>query len=223
MLNPVDLGRRRWKSLRKALETQEEMSLKLTEAGAHLAELQNELPAAKDADRAAYAEAIAAGKEEPPRSAERLAIRIEDAQRHLDACVTAVENANATVDKLRVENRKDWTKDTLAKIAEAHSQYEDSIRRVAECREALADEVALAGWIRDGIGVSPIRDALPDGFSFSRIQNALNADADEVATHLRDIEPQSTWSMIRRTEALIRSTGVSREEAAKQAGWGERE
>jgi hypothetical protein len=228
MLNPVDLGRQRWKSLRKALEKQEEMSLRLTEAGAHLAALQEQLPAAKDADRLAYAEAIEAGQDEPPRKADQLAVEIENAQRHVDACVVAVENAAAKIDRLRAENSKGWIKDTIAAIAEAHSEYEDSIRRVAECREALADEVALAGWIRDGLGISPIRDALSgrdtrtrDGrepLSFGRVLNELDEDAMNIATHLREIQPASAWSAMRRIEALV-GTGVTREQAAKQVGW----
>ena len=224
-MNPQDLARKRWKPVRKALEKCEELGLELSQVGERIAALQGELSQAQDADREAYAEAIAAGRDEPVRKAEQLAIRIEAEQRRFDACVTAVENANARLDKLRAENRSAWRKDALAGIAKTHSAYEESIRRLAECREALAAEVALHGWVADGIGVSPITDSLSgrtttarDGrapLSFSRVEGELNEDAMSIATHLREIDTQSMWSLMRRAEALV-GKGVTREQALKQ-------
>jgi hypothetical protein len=224
-LNPVDLARKRWKPVRKALEHCEELGLELSQVGERLAALRGELSQAKEADREAYAAAIAAGRDEPARQAEQLAIRIEAEQRRFDACVTAVENANAKLDKLRAENRSAWRKEALAKIAEAHSAYEQSIRLLAERREALADEVALHGWIADGIGVSPITDSLSgriapgrDGrqpLSFSRVEGELNDDAMSIATHLREIDAPSAWSLMKRAEALV-GKDTTREQALKQ-------
>jgi hypothetical protein len=228
-LNPVDIARKRWKPVRKALEQCEALGLELSQAGERLAALQSELSQAKDTDREAYAAAIAAGKDEPVRKAEQLATQIEAEQRRFDACVTAVENANAELDKLRAENRSAWRKDSLAKIAEAHIAYEASIHQVEQCREALADEVALYGWIGDGIGVSPIRDALSgrnapvngrEPLSFARVLSELNEDAVQIATHLREFETQSAWSLMKRAEALV-GKGTTREQALKQVGWGE--
>lgn len=39
--------------------------------------------------------------------------------------------------------------------------------------------------------------------------------------HLREIEPMSTWSMMRRAEALVGRDGVTREEALRQLGHGD--
>jgi hypothetical protein len=39
-----------------------------------------------------------------------------------------------------------------------------------------------------------------------------------IATYLRDIEPSSAWSLMKRAEALV-GGGATREEAAKQVGW----
>ncbi len=149
---PTDLARKRWRPVRKAFEKQEKLSLELTQAGERLSALQVELQQAAKEDREAYAEAIAAGRDEPPRKAEQLAVRIDAEQRRVDACVRAVENASDEVDKLRAENAMPWRRDVLGKITEAHGAYEASIREVERCREALADEVALHGWITDGIG-----------------------------------------------------------------------
>jgi hypothetical protein len=223
-VNPQDLARKRWKPVRKALEEQEKLGLELTQAAERLAALQDQLQQAGQADREAYAAAIAAGKAEPVRKAEQLAIRIEAEQRRVDACVTAVENANAKLDKLRAENRSAWSKDALALIAEKHLAYEESIRRLAECREALADAVALHGWIADGIGVSPIRDALSgrtttingrEPLSFSRVEAELSEDAMSIATHLREIDEPSAWALMKRAEALV-GKDTTREQALRQ-------
>lgn len=232
-VNPTDIARGRWRPLRKALEKQERLSLELTQAGERLAALQGELAQAQREDREAFAEALAAGKDEPVRKVEQLAVRIEAEQRRVDAYVTAVENANADVDKLRTENANAWRKDTLGKIAETHNAYEASIREVERCREALADEVALHGWISDGIGVSPIRDALSgrtvpvagrEPLSFTRVLRELTEDAGQIATYLRELPgPQSAWTMMKRAEALV-GQGATREEALNQADyWGGRE
>jgi hypothetical protein len=228
-VNPQDLARERWRPVRKALEEQEKLSLELTQAGERLAALQSELSQAKDADREAYAAAIAAGRAEPVRKAEQLAIRIEAEQRRVDACVTAVENANAKLDKLRAENRSAWRKDALAKIAAAHSAYEESIRLLEQRREQLAGEVALHGWIADGIGVSPIRDSLSgrtatvngrEPLSFARVLGELDEDASWIATHLGEVDAPSAWSLMKRAEALV-GKGTTREQALKQLGdWG---
>lgn len=235
-MNPNDLARSRWRPVRKALEEQEKLSLELTQAGERLAALQGELPAAEQADREAYAAAIAVGKDEldePPRKADQLATRIDAEQRRVNACVTAVENANAKLDKLRADNRSAWRKEQLGKIAEAHRAYEDSIRLVAERREALADEVALHGWLADGVGVSPIRDSLSgrtatvngrEPLSFARVLSELDQDATAIASYLGEIDEPSAWSMMRRAEALV-GKGATREEALKELdagrGWGE--
>jgi hypothetical protein len=232
-LNPEDIARKRWRPVRKALEEREKLEAELTQAGERFAALQSELQHAEQADREAYAAAIAAGKDEPVRKVEQLAIRIEAEQRRVDACVLAVEKAGAELNKLRAENRSAWRKEALAKIAEAHSAYEQSIRLLAERRETLADEVALHGWIADGIGVSPIRDSLSgrtttgrDGrqpLSFSRVEGELNEDAMSIATHLREIDASSAWSLMRRAKALV-GKDTTREQALKQVdphgGWG---
>lgn len=153
-MNPQDLARQRWKPVRKALEEQEDLGRKLNQAGDRLAALRDELQQAKQTDREAYAAAIAAGKAEPARKAEQLAVAIEDEQRLFDACATALESASAKLDKLRTENRSAWRKDALGIIAETHSAYEECIRLLPERREALADAVALHAWVGDGIGIA---------------------------------------------------------------------
>ncbi|MBA2360809.1 MAG: hypothetical protein H0V79_07770 [Actinobacteria bacterium] len=222
---PTDLARKRWRPVRKAFEKQEKLSLELTQAGERLSALQVELQQAAKEDREAYAEAIAAGRDEPPRKAEQLAVRIDAEQRRVDACVRAVENASDEVDKLRAENAMPWRRDVLGKITEAHGAYEASIREVERCREALADEVALHGWITDGIGVSPVRDALSgrtaegrEPLSFGRVLRELTEDAGQIATYLRDLPgPVSARSIMRGAEALV-GPDVTREEALNQAG-----
>ena len=228
-MNPVDIARQRWRPVRKAIEEREKLEAELTQAGERLAALQGELQQAAKDDREAFAAAIAAGKDEPPRKVEQLTVRIEAEQRRVDALVLAVENANAKLDTLRAENRSAWHKDTLAQIARAHAAYEEVIRLLGERREALADEVALAGWVSDGIGVSPIRDALSgrtgpvngrEPLSFGRVLSELDEDAMNIATHLREIERSSTWSLMKRAEALV-GKGLTREEALKQVERGE--
>jgi hypothetical protein len=91
--------------------------------------------------------------------------------------------------------------------------------------------VALHGWIGDGIGVSPILDALPgrpvpvnglEPLSFARVLRELTEDADQIATYLRDLpRPMTAWPMMKRAEALIGKDGITREQAAKQLGWRE--
>jgi hypothetical protein len=229
-LNPADIARKRWRPVRKALEEREKLEAELTQAGARLAALQGELQQAEQEDRESYAAAIAAGKGEPVRKAEQLAIRIEAEQRRVDACVLAVEKAGNELNKLRAENRSAWSKDSLAKIAEAHLAYEASIRQVEQRRDALADEVALHGWIADGIGVSPIHDALSgrdngrEPLSFARVLRELNEDALSIATHLREIDVSSPWALMKRAEALV-GKDTTREQALKlidpHREWGE--
>lgn len=224
-MNPQDLASQRWKPVRKALEEQQDLGHKLSQAADRLAALREELQQAGQTDRKAYAAAIAAGKPEPPRKAEQLAVAIEAEQRRVDACATALECVSAKLDRLRTENRSAWRKDALGLIAETHSAYEEWIRLLPERREALADAVALHAWVGDGIGISPIRDALSgrtgpvDGrepMSFKRVQDELNEDAMSIATYLRDIEERpSVWSMMRRVEALV-GKDTTREQALKQ-------
>lgn len=224
-MNPQDLARQRWKPVRKALEEQEELGLKLSQAADRLAALREELQQAGQTDREAYPAAIAAGKPEPPRKAEQLAVAIEAEQRRVDACAMALESISVKLDRLRTENRSAWRKDALGMIAEAHFAYEECIRLLPERREALADAVALHAWVGDGIGISPIRDALGgrtgpingrEPMSFKLVQDELGEDAMAIATYLREIDPpQSAWSYIRRAEALL-GKDTTREQALKQ-------
>jgi hypothetical protein len=170
--------------------------------------------------------AIAVGKPEPGRKAEHVAGKIEVEERRSEALQTAVQQAEGELQKLREQNRSGWYRDTLSAIGKAHRIYEEAIDAVAQAREGLADEVALADWIRGGVGVSPIVDTLAarngrEALSFSRVLQALNADAEQIAGHMPEPEPRVSWQRVRdHAEALV-GQGLSREEAVKQAGGSE--
>jgi hypothetical protein len=196
-----------------------------------LAELEAELPRAEEADREAFATAIAAGdKAEPGRKAEELTARIDAEERRAEACRAAVENAETELRKLRVDNRSAWRKATIGTIAKAHLAYEESIRGVEAAREALVDEVALAGWIADGIGASHVVDRLggqisnTNALSFSQVVRSLHEDAEQIASHVRDPEPRESFRRIRDRAEALQALGLSREEAVQHASpsseWG---
>jgi hypothetical protein len=212
----------------KAAAKRDRLGRELAETNERLAALRGELSQAEQVDRTAYAEAIAAGKPEPERKAEQIAAKIEAEERRSEALQTAVGTAESELQKLRQQNRSAWYKATLAAIAKAHRAYEEAIAGMAEAREGLADEVGLADWLMGGAGVSPIVDGLAsrnggEALSFSRILQALNADAEQVAGHLPEPEPRVSWQRVRdHAEALV-GQGLTREEAVKQASgtaWG---
>jgi hypothetical protein len=226
-VNPEDLARTRWRPVAKAVEERNGLGRELAETNEHLVQLRNELQQAEQADRAAFAVAIAAGKAEPERRAEQIAASIEAEERRSEALQTAVLTAESDLQKLREQNPA-WYRDTLAAIAKAHRAYQEAIRTLAVAREALADEVALADWIRGGVGVSPIVDTLAarnggEALSFARILGALGADAERVAGHLPEPEPRVSWQRVREHAEALVGQGLTREEAVKQAGgpeWG---
>ena len=230
---PEDLARQRWRPAAKAVEKRNRLGEELRVTLERLAALRAELPRAEEADPEAYAAAITTGdRAEPGRKAEQLTASIEAEERRAEACRTAVEQAESDLGKLRVENRRAWRKATFSTIAKAHLDYQESIRKVEAAREALADEVALEGWISDGIGVSVVVDRLggrisdTSALSFSQVVRSLNEDAEQIATHLRDPEPQVPFKRLRdRAEALQAGPlGLSRAEAVQHAShsseWG---
>jgi hypothetical protein len=158
-MNPEDLARQRWRPVAKAAEKRSRLGDELRVTNERLVGLRAELPRAEEADREAYATAIAAGdKAEPGRKAEQLATRIEAEERRAEALRLAIEKTESELRKLRNENRSACRKSTIATIAKAQLDYQESIRRVEAAREALADEVALDGWIMDGVGASHVLD-----------------------------------------------------------------
>jgi DNA repair exonuclease SbcCD ATPase subunit len=222
-MNPEDLARRRWRRIAKAVEKRNRLGAELAKTNERLVLLRNELPQAEQADRAAFAAALAAGKAEPDRMAEQVAANIAVEERRSEALQTAVQQAESELQKLCEQNRTGWYRDTLAAIGKAHRIYEEAIEAVAQAREGLADEVALADWIRGGVGVSPIVDTLAaqnggEALSFSRVLQALNADAEQVAGHLPEPEPRVSWQRVREHAEALVGQGLSREEAVKQAG-----
>ena len=198
------------------------------ETNERLVRLRNQLPLVEQADRAAFAAALAAGKAEPDRMADQVAANIAAEERRSEALQTAVKQAESDLQKISEQNRPGWYRDSLAAIGKAHRIYEEAIDAVAQAREGLADEVALADWIRGGVGVSPIVDTLAaagggEALSFSRVLQALNADAGQVAGHLPEPEPRVSWRRVREHAEALVGQGMSREEALKQAsssGWG---
>jgi hypothetical protein len=226
-VNPEDVARQRWRPVAKAVEKRNRLGAELIKANERLVRLRNELPQAEQADREAFAVALAAGKAEPDRMSEQVAANIAAEERRSHALQTAVQQAESELQKLCEQNRPNWFRDTLAAIGKAHRTYEEAIDAVAQAREGLADEVALADWIRGGVGISPIVDTLAarDGgkaLSFDRVLRVLNADAEQIAGHLPEPEPRVSWQRVREhVEALVGS-GMSREEAVRQAsdsGW----
>lgn len=227
-MNPEDLGRQRWRPVEKAAAKRDCLGRELAETNEHLVRLRNELPQAERADREAYATAIAAGKPEPERKAAQVTASIESEERRSQALQTAVQQTEGELQKLLTQNRSSWYRDTLAAITKAHQNYERAIAAVAQAREELADEVGLADWIRGGVGASPIRDSLAaqngaEALSFSRVLQALNADAAQVAGHLPEPDPRVSWQRVREHAESLVGQGLTREEAVKQAsgfGWG---
>jgi hypothetical protein len=211
----------------KDVANRDRLGGELAETNEHLVQLRNELQQAEQADRAAFAVALAAGKPEPRRTAEQIAASIEVEERRSEALQTAVQTAESELQELRQQNPA-WYRDTLAAIAKAHGAYQEAIRTLAVAREALADEVALADWIRGGVGVSPILDSLAgrngaEALSFTRILGALGADAEQVAGHLPEPEPRLSWARVKEHAEALVGQGMSREEAVKQASgtaWG---
>jgi hypothetical protein len=227
-VNPEDLARTKWRPVEKAAAKRDRLGRELAETNEHLVRLRNELPQVEHADREAFAAALAAGKAEPDRLAEQVAANIAAEERRSKALQTAVQQAESELQKLCEQNRPGWYRDTLAAIGKAHWVYEEAIDAVARAREGLADEVALADWIRGGVGVSPIVDTLAarnggEALSFSRVLQALNADAEQVTGHLPEPEPRVSWRRVREHAEALVGQGMSREEAVKQAsgsGWG---
>jgi hypothetical protein len=195
-MNPEDLARQRWRPAAKAVERRNRFGEGLGVTNERLVGLRAELPRAEEADREAFAQAIAEGdKAEPRWKAEQLAARIEADERRAEARRLAIENAENELRKLRVDNRSAWRKSTIGTIVKAHLAYQESIRRVEAAREALADEVALDGWVTDGIGASHVLDRLggeisnTSALSFAQVVCSLNEDAEQIASHLREPEP----------------------------------
>ena len=230
-MNPEDLARRRWKAVNKKVEERERLVQELNQASDCLAALREELPRAEQADREAFAAALAQGKPEPARSATELAAKIESEERRAEAAAFGIETTERELRELCAANG-DWRSETLRAIAKKRSAYQKSIAQLEPDREALADEVALIGWLADGGSASPANDTLSGGvtangrpaYSFNQLLLALNEDAEEIATHLREPGPRLPWQRIKsQAEALIGS-GLSREEAMRHAGpsgWGD--
>jgi hypothetical protein len=232
-MNPEDLGCLRWRPLKKAVEQRTRVVNELNETNVRLAALREQLPQSEQADREAYAVAVAKGEPEPERKTVELATAIEAEERRAEACGRAVENAEAEIRRLRNENNSAWRRQQFRAIAKAHAAYQETIRQLEQARETLADEVALVAWIVDGVGVSEVNDSLSGRkttdatgsppLSFSEVLRRLNEDADDISLYSAESEARLPWQRIRgHVEALV-ATGLSPEEALKQAGpaeWG---
>jgi hypothetical protein len=231
-MNPEDLGCQRWRPLKKAVEQRTRLVRESNETNERLLALRAELPQAEKADSEAFAAALAAGKPEPERKSEQISAQIENMARRADACSVAIENAENEIRRLRNENGPAWRREQFRTIAKKHAAYEKGIRELEEAREALADEVALAGWIVDGRGIPPVNDSLIDRdaaaegrppLSFSRVLHSLREDAGEIATHVGESEVRMPWEQVKaHVEALV-GQGLSRKEALQRAGrmeWG---
>lgn len=231
-MNPEDLARRRWKVVNKKAEERGRLVQQLNQANERLAVLREELPRAEQTDREAFATALGQGNDEPERSATKLVEKIEAEQRRAEAAVIGIENAERELRELCSRNGP-WRFETMRTIAKARTEYQESIRRLEDARESLADEVSLFGWLRTGDVASPVRDALSghiaaaDGrppFSFAQVVLALSADAEDIASHLREPEPRLPWSRIKDHAEALAGQGLSREEAVQHAGrsgWGD--
>jgi uncharacterized membrane protein YqiK len=232
-LNPEDLGCQRWRPLKKAVGQRNRVVRESNETNGRLAALRERLPQSEQADREAYAVAVAKGEPEPERKTVELRAAIEAEQRRAEACAQAVENSEAAIGRLRNENNSAWRKQQFRAIAKAHAAYQETIRQLEQARETLADEVSLVAWIVDGLGVSEVRDSLSGRvttdatgsppLSFSLVLKRLCEDADDISLYSAESEARLPWQRVRaHVEALV-GQGYSREEAMKQAGpseWG---
>jgi hypothetical protein len=76
----------------------------------------------------------------------------------------------------------------------------EQLAALEAAREALADEVALAGWLESGSVASSVNDKLSGHIaaeaagepplSFARVLRALSADAEDIAPYLAAPEPR---------------------------------
>jgi hypothetical protein len=224
-VNPEDLARRRWKAVNKKVEERSRLVRELNETNERLASLREELPRAEQADCQAFAAALGQGKAEPERQAEQISARITIEERRAEAAALGIENAERALRELCARNAT-WRGDTLRSIVKARLDYQEAIAALEAAREALGDEVSLIGWLANGDMASPVNDRLAghvavDGqpsLSFTQVLLALSADAEEIATHLREPEPRLPWTRIKdHAEALV-GQGLSREEAVQHAG-----
>lgn len=148
-MSPEDLARQRWKAVNKKVEERNQLVHKLNETNDRLVRLRDELPRAEQADREAFAAALAQDKAEPERRVEQITAGIEREQRRAEACALGIENAEQELRTLCKKNGL-WRRETLRTIATARLDYEEGIRKLEAAREALAGEVALIGWLANG-------------------------------------------------------------------------
>ena len=145
-MNPVDLIAGRHKELRKARELIEKVQQTLERERQHLDELNGEIGAADLRDRQALGEALVDGRPEPASEADALRVEVEQAERRIQALMSALEAAQAGVAAVVRENRS-WSRDQWQEVRRARERYAAAIAELEQAREVFSNEVGALAWL----------------------------------------------------------------------------
>ena len=146
-VSPEELACRRWRPFRKAVEKRDRLVRELNETTERIVAARERLPAAEQADREAFAAALAAGRDEPERAATALAGELERLQRRVEACQLAVTACEGEIVQLRTEHGPGWLREAQTEFTRAREAYEQALAAADHARVKLEQEAALCAFV----------------------------------------------------------------------------
>jgi hypothetical protein len=172
----------------KATEEWRRLHTEHVAAAQQLFDLEEARHLAVEADSAAYARAIRAGKADPgPVATKKADADLIDRRRRVSALEKAVGSAEADLLAAVERHRTKWTAELDQQTAEANQAYADAVEAVEVSRRRLCEVRATAGWLRRFPGRPVYKPVAPgvaglvarhgDGYSWPEVLNALRADA----------------------------------------------
>lgn len=115
---------------------------------ARLAELENDRPAAVEADRRAYADAIRAGKADPgTKAVERLDADLTATRRRSEALAVAVAAAQEELVSTVEARRAAWGAEIDRRVAKDRAEVSKAVEALGAARDKLSESLSLAGWL----------------------------------------------------------------------------
>ena len=174
-----------WKLLERARAEHERLSGDYDASFVRVRQLEQERAAAAEADRAALAAALTAGKSDPgDKELERVEKLLAAEQRKVDALQLATQQAQARIEAVVEEHREEWKRDAERRVDEARSGYAAAVEALVAAREQLEHAFALASFTEN----------FPNGKTIGRLPfaggevglNGARRPFPEIARHLRE-------------------------------------
>lgn len=177
-MNPEDAAAERFKPIQKARERIAKTEQAHTAALTRLEELRSQLGPAESRDSERLAEALIAGKSEPPSEAEEIRAEIARQEQRVEALLVASDRARGQIRKLVDENRPGWRGQAMRDLGRERQRYDTAISELGAARGALVDVATLVSWLDSGDIGEPAT-----GLPLDRMLAEFRLDCELLAAH----------------------------------------